>query len=60
MAVGSSVLGGLPFAFVYLDDILVASSDEVAHQQHLAAVFTVLQQNGLIVNPDKCLWLCVC
>jgi hypothetical protein len=58
MAVGSSVLGRLPFAFVYLDDILMASSDEAAHQQHLAAVFTVLQQNGLIVKPDNCLFGC--
>jgi hypothetical protein len=36
----------------------VASSDEAAHKRHLEAVFTVLQQNGLIVSPDKCLFAC--
>jgi hypothetical protein len=29
------VLAGLPFAFGYIDDILVASPDHAAHQQHL-------------------------
>jgi hypothetical protein len=53
-----SMLGGLPFAFVYLDDILIASPGPSSHRQHLEAVFTVLQSNGLIVNPDKCLFGC--
>jgi hypothetical protein len=53
-----SILGSLPFAFVYLDDILVASTDEVAHWWHLEAVFSALQQNGLVINPDKCLLAC--
>ncbi len=47
----NSVLGGLHFTFVYLDEILVASPDEATHQRHLEAVFAVLQQNGLIINP---------
>jgi cleavage and polyadenylation specificity factor subunit 1 len=38
-----SILGGLPFTFVHLDDILVTSSGEAAHRQHLEAVFAVLQ-----------------
>jgi hypothetical protein len=53
-----SVLGGLPFAFVYLDDILIASPDPSSHRPHMEAVFTVLQSNGLIVNPEKCLFAC--
>jgi hypothetical protein len=52
------ILGSLPFAFVYLDDILVASTDEAAHWRHLEAVFSALQQNGLVINPDKCLLAC--
>jgi hypothetical protein len=52
-----SISGGLPFAFVYLDDILVASSNEATHKQHMEAVFTVLQQNGN-VNLDQCLFAC--
>jgi hypothetical protein len=47
-----SILGGLPFAFVYLDDILVVSPDEAVHWWHLEAVFAVLQQNGLVVNLE--------
>jgi hypothetical protein len=49
-----SLLGNLPFAFVYLDDILVASPSAAEHQRHLAVVFSLLQANGLIVNVDKC------
>jgi hypothetical protein len=53
-----SILGGFPFAFVYLDDILIASTDAAAHRRHLVTVFSALQQNGLVVNPDKCLLAC--
>jgi hypothetical protein len=49
-----SLLGRLPFAFVYLDDILVASPSAAEHQRHLAAVLSVLQDNGLVVNAEKC------
>ncbi len=53
-----SMLGNLPFAFVYLDDILVASPDPSSHRRHLEAVFAILQSNGLVVNDDKCLFGC--
>ena len=33
------VLRGLPFAMVYVDDILVYSSDKRTHKQHLRQVF---------------------
>jgi 3-oxoacyl-(acyl-carrier-protein) synthase len=42
-----SLLGGLSSAFVYLDDILIASTSVVVHRRHLAAVSSILQQNGL-------------
>jgi hypothetical protein len=38
-----SLLGNLPFAFMYLDNILVASPSAADHQRHLAAVFSLLQ-----------------
>jgi hypothetical protein len=41
-----SLLGGLHIAIVYLEDILAASPDPAAHHQQLAAVFSILQQNG--------------
>lgn len=49
-----SVLRGLPFVFVYLDDILVASSSLEEHHAHLREVFRRLDAHGLIVNPAKC------
>jgi cytoskeleton-associated protein 5 len=42
------------FAFVYLDDILIASPDEATHLVHLQQVLEVLQQNGLVLNKGKC------
>jgi hypothetical protein len=51
-----TLLGGLLFAFVYLDDILVASSGAAAHRRHLSQVFKILEKNGLIVNTDKCVF----
>ena len=44
----------LPFTFIYLDDILVASSSREEHLQHLITLFDTLKESGLIVNPDKC------
>jgi len=49
-----SVLRDLPFLFVYLDDILVASTSKSQHLSHLRTLFERLNQHGLIVNPAKC------
>lgn len=46
-----SVLRGLPFFFMYLDDILMSSASE--HLSHLHQVFKQRNDHGLIVNP-KC------
>lgn len=48
------ILQGLPFIFVYLDDILIASPDIEQHYHHLQQLFTILQNNGLLVNIEKC------
>lgn len=48
------VLRGLTYAYAYIDDILVASTDENAHRQHLNDVFQRLAQYGLRLNTDKC------
>ena len=48
------VLKGLDFAYAYIDDILVTSSDMDDHQQNLKAVFQRLRDYGLIINPSKC------
>ena len=49
-----SVLRDLPFLFVYLDDILVASACAEEHLSHLRLLFERLSEHGLIINPAKC------
>ena len=51
-----SILRDLPFAFVYLDDILVASQDPSEHADHLRQVFGLLEFNGLVIRKDKCVF----
>ena len=48
----------LPFVFVYLDDMLVASPDFATHLVHLRRVFERLRNFGLVYNPAKCLFAC--
>ena len=48
------VLRGMPFLFIYLDDILVASASAEEHTLHLRQLFERLSEHGLIVNPAKC------
>ena len=50
-----SILGDLPYVFVYIDDILVASDNMEEHLEHLKAVFQILSENGMIVNRAKCI-----
>ena len=45
---------GLDFAFIYLDDILIASSTMEEHHVHLQQVFERLSEFGLVINPAKC------
>jgi hypothetical protein len=48
------VIAGLPFCFVYLDDVLVASSDHQQHQHHIKEVLARLKRHGLVLNAEKC------
>ncbi|GFX14043.1 hypothetical protein TNCV_612481 [Trichonephila clavipes] len=48
------VLRGLNFVYAFIDDLLVASSSEAEHIQHLRLLFQRLDQYGLSVNPSKC------
>ncbi|UYV68177.1 K02A2.6-like, partial [Cordylochernes scorpioides] len=47
------VLRNLDFAFVYLDDILVASKTEEEHYSHLETLFSRLNSYGLRINLSK-------
>lgn len=51
-----SVLQDLDCAFVYLDDILVASSSAQSHVDDLNAVFHRLRHHGLVIKLEKCLF----
>ena len=50
------VLHGLDFCFVYIDDILIASSDPETHRTHVRLVLQRLQEHGLVINPAKCVF----
>jgi hypothetical protein len=46
----------LSFVFTYLDDHLIASATLEEHLQHLEQFFGVLHNNGLTINPEKCVF----
>ena len=48
----------LPFVFVYVDDILIASLSTEEHCTHLRTLFQWLANNGLLLNPNKCEFGC--
>ena len=50
------VLHGLHFCFDYFDDVLIASSSNEEHKEHLKQVFQRLSNHGIRINPAKCLF----
>jgi len=52
-----TVCHGLDFAFIYIDDILVASKDVETHKEHLRLLFQRLQEYGLVITSPKPVWL---
>ena len=42
------------FVVIYLDDILVFSSNIMEHTQHVGLVLTTLWEHGLYANSEKC------
>jgi hypothetical protein len=51
-----SLFKHLPFVFCYLDDLIIASHTLEEHHEHLRQIFTILQENGLQINPSKCVF----
>lgn len=49
-------LGDLDYVFIYIDDILIASSSPDEHSQHLSVVFQRLKEFHLRLNVDKCVF----
>ena len=50
------ILRDLPFCFVYIDDILVASPDLTSHEDHVRQVLQRLSKFGMILRPEKCVF----
>ena len=50
------ILRDIPFTFVYVDDILVASHSHEEHLDHLRQLLQLLSANGLIINKAKCVF----
>ena len=47
---------GLEFCYVYIDDILIASSSPEEHLQHLQSVLERLAEHGIVINVAKSLF----
>ncbi|GFV22440.1 hypothetical protein TNCV_891201, partial [Trichonephila clavipes] len=52
------VLRGLDCCFIYLDDILIASTDANSHKKHVREVSQRLNDYGLTTNANKCMFGC--
>ena len=50
----NKVIKGLPFAFGYLDDVLIHSPDIETHLQHLRILFQRLREADLKLKDSKC------
>ena len=47
------VTRGLDFVFVYIDDILIASTNALEHEVNLRLLFNRFRKYGVIINPAK-------
>jgi len=50
----NQVLHGLECCYVYIDDVLIASSTPQEHKEHLRQVLQRFEKYGIIINPAKC------
>ena len=50
----NKVIKGLPFAFGYLDDVLIHSPDIESHLQHMRILFQRLREADLKLKDSKC------
>ena len=53
----NEVLRGLPFAFGYLDDILIFSPDMETHLKHVRQLFDRLREADLKLKESRCNFL---
>lgn len=48
------VLRDLNFIFIYIDDVIIASSSETEHREHVRQVLDRLNKYGITINMAKC------
>jgi hypothetical protein len=48
------IFADLPYVFIYLDDVLIATRSAADHRKHLRQVFQLLSDNGLLLNVQMC------
>lgn len=48
------VLRDLNFIFIYIDDVIIASTSESQHREHLTKIFERLKIFGITINLAKC------
>ena len=49
------ILAGLPYAIIYVDDILVFSPDLQTHVEHLRSILDICRLHGPSVSPSASL-----
>jgi len=50
------LLRDLDFAYVYIDDVLIASPSEAEHEQHVRTILKRLDDAGFTLNVSKCVY----
>lgn len=50
------VLRGLHFCYIYIDDLLIASSSPDEYEQHLRLVLQRLSEHKILINSSKCVF----
>ena len=48
------VLRDFHFCYIYIDHVLIASTNADEHKQHLQLILNCFQEYGVIINPSKC------
>lgn len=51
-----TIFRDMSFVYIYMDDILIFSPDNVSHFKHLRAVFERLRDNSMRISVEKCLF----
>ncbi|GBL86025.1 hypothetical protein AVEN_89082-1 [Araneus ventricosus] len=52
-----SIIRDIPSCYAYVDDLLTVSTDQESHKSDLDLVFSKLSEHGIVVNPQKCVFV---